>query len=58
MYYIAQNIKNPNLYLISPDTFDEEYTTDIKLAYHWKSLAACKVWCGGCGGREWRPKEI
>ena len=44
--YVAQNIKHPERYLISPDTDEELWTTDPKLAYKWKSLPGCKVWCG------------
>lgn len=56
--YIAQNIEHPERFLISPDDYEESWTTDPGLAYKWKSLAGCKVWCGGCGGGEWKPIEF
>ena len=56
--YVAQNIEKPERYLISPDTDTEEWTTNIALAYKWKTLPGCKVWCGGVGMREWQPKKV
>jgi hypothetical protein len=56
--YIAQNIEHPERFLISPDTIESSWTTNQGLAYKWKTLAGCKVWCGGCGRKEWRPIQI
>lgn len=53
--YIAQNIKDPKRFLISPDCKYESSTLDYNEAYRWKSLAACKVWCAGCGKKSWAP---
>lgn len=56
--YLAQNIKDIKLFLISPDCKYESSTYDYTEAYKWKSLAACKVWCSGCGAGNWIPIKV
>lgn len=55
--YVAQNKEHPERYVLDPQD-DEMWTTDIKLAYKWKSLAGCKVWCGGVGWGMWKPISV
>lgn len=56
--YVAQNIKDNKRFLISPDCKYESSTIDLDDAFKWKSIAACRVWCVGCGAGKWVPIKI
>ena len=56
--YIAQHKHHKGRFLVSPDSTEEEWTTNPGLAYKWKSKGGCTSWCGGCGGGLWETVDF